>query len=190
MFEIWRSYIGNRKRICYLFSFAIIFFMTVFRVQEVRAQSEDKGYFVLGLIAYNYTDRLIEEYTVDGSGGGDVRLSSPTSGGSGVMCCARLSKDRKERILVTVRWQFDGCSYKTEIPGGKIWERRKFHYKEAKVYLKPSLSKESAYLETHFYADGSVKVKVTDEISLPELKLDEDRADFSKFPKCENNDLE
>jgi len=41
-------------------------------------------------------------------------------------------------------------------------------------------------LETHFYPDGSVKVKVTESISLPELRLDEDRKDQTIFSRCKD----
>lgn len=191
MFGIWKVHIFSEKK--YVTHFFALIFIGIFFLDESnakggRAEIDDKQYAVLGLIAYNYTGRNIETYSVDESSGGDVRQSSPTSGGSGVVCCARISKDQKERILVNVKWQFDGCTYMVKFSAGKVWERRKFHYKEVQVYVDPPLSNEPAYLETHFYPDGSVKVKVTDEISLPELKLSEDRKDLSKFPKCENND--
>lgn len=149
-------------------------------------EEEGKEYFILGLIGFNYTDRLIELYSVDNSGGGHVHLSSPTSGGSGVVCCTRIPKNQKEKIEAKVKWQVDGCVYPVKSSTGKIGERRIFHYKEAVVYLDPPVSSEPAYLETHFYPDGSVKVKATENISLPEIILDEDRKDRTIYSRCEH----
>lgn len=81
-----------------------------------RAGAEQLGgknneYVTLDLIGYNYTDRHISDYDVDGQGGGDVRLSSPTSGGGGIVCCVRLATGEEDPIIVRVRWQVDGCTY-------------------------------------------------------------------------------
>ncbi len=153
---------------------------------KVVEESDAGEYFTLGLIGFNYTDRLIDHYSVDGSGGGHVHLSSPTSGGSGVVCCTRISKTQRERVAVKVKWQVDGCTYPVKSSTGRIGERRIFHYKEALAYLDPPTSSAPAYLETHFYANGSVKVKVTEFISHPEIHLDEDRKDQSIFLRCKD----
>lgn len=146
----------------------------------------DGGYFTLGLVGFNYTDRLIELYSVDSSGGGHVHLSSPTSGGSGVVCCARISKAQRDKIVVKVKWQVDGCTYPVKSSTGRLGERRIFHYKEAIATIDPPTISEPAYLETHFYPNGSVKVRVTEFISLPEIRLDEDRKDQTKFLRCKD----
>lgn len=149
-------------------------------------ESDVGEYFTLGLIGFNYTDRLIDHYSVDSSGGGHVHLSSLTSGGSGVVCCTRISKAQREKVEVKVKWQVDGCTYPVKSSTGRIGERRIFHYKEALVYVDPPTSLAPAYLETHFYPDGSVKVKVTEFISPPEMHLDENRKDQSIFLRCKD----
>lgn len=149
-------------------------------------ESDAGEYFTLGLIGFNYTDRLIDHYSVDSSGGGHVHLSSPTSGGSGVVCCTRISKAQREKVKVKVKWQVDGCTYPVKSSTGRIGERRIFHYKEALAYVEPPTSSAPAYLETHFYPDGSVKVKVTEFISPPEIHLDQDRKDQSIFLRCKD----
>lgn len=150
-------------------------------------EENDAGeYFTLGLIGFNYTDRLIDHYSVDSSGGGHVHLSSPTSGGSGVVCCTRISKAQREKVGVKVKWQVDGCTYPVKSSTGRIGERRIFYYKEALIYVDPPSSSAPAYLETHFYPDGSVKVKVTEFISSPEIHLDQDRKDQSIFLRCKD----
>lgn len=152
----------------------------------VVEESDAGEYFILGLIGFNYTNRLIDHYSIDSSGGGHVHLSSPTSGGSGVVCCTRISKAQREKITVKVKWQVDGCTYPIKSLTGRVGERRIFYYKEALVYMDPPTSLEPAYLETHFYPDGSVKVKVTEFISLPEMRLDEDRKDQTIFSRCKD----
>lgn len=152
----------------------------------VVEESDAGEYFILGLIGFNYTDRLIDHYSVDSSGGGHVHLSSPTSGGSGIVCCTRISKAQREKTEVKVKWQVDGCTYPIKSLTGRVGERRIFYYKEALVYMDPPTSSEPAYLETHFYPDGSVKVKVTESISLPEMRLDEDRKDQTIFSRCKD----
>ena len=149
-------------------------------------ESDAGEYFTLGLIGFNYTDRLIDHYSVDSSAGGHVHLSSPTSGGSGVVCCTRISKAQREKVEVKVKWQVDGCTYPVKSSTGRIGERRIFHYKEALAYVDPPTSSAPAYLETHFYPDGSVKVKVTEFISPPEIHLDQDRKDQSIFLRCKD----
>jgi hypothetical protein len=163
-----------------------ILFMS--RAGAAQFEGQNDEYISLDLIGYNYTDRHISSYRVDSQGGGNIRLSSPTSGGGGIVCCVRLATGESDPIIVRVRWQVDGCTYlmRSEFTGST---QRVFHYfykeKYVKVYrpkgIKPS------HLESHFYPDGSVVVLLTDDMSLPRLSLSESRPDKSKFPKCKND---
>jgi len=144
-------------------------------------------YLMLGLSGYNYTDRLIEEYSVDGTSGGYIRQSSPTSGGSGTTCCVRLAKERQGIIRVNVRWQVDGCRYLVRDFTGRSEEYRHFFYREQEVDVAIPSGKNISYIESHFYPDGHVEVRLTDTTSLPSLKLDKTRPDRSKFPRCKND---
>lgn len=147
------------------------------------------NYYVLGLIGYNYTDRIISEYTVNGGSGGYIALSSKTGGGSGVGCCVRLSKKKPKIFNIRVRWQFNGCVYLTKDErSGLSDKRRHYYYKEAEVVVRNVAEDEPAYLETHFYPDGSIKAIITSEISYAVLQLDERRPDKSEFPRCENDE--
>lgn len=176
--------------IIHIFIFSCIVGMLVTNANANDKNKENSGgngeYFTLGLVGFNYTDRFIEEYSVDGSGGGHIHLSSPTSGGSGVVCCAMMSKSKKTKIAVKVRWQVDGCTYLVKSVTGRTGEMRNFHYEEATVFLDNVAGPKPVYLETHFYPNGSVSVKTTSQVSSPEIKLDEDRRDQSKFSRCED----
>jgi hypothetical protein len=156
--------------------------------KSARNQLKEK-YFLLGLVGYNYTDRHISDYTVNGAGGADVRLSSPTGGGSGITCCVRLKKQSIITPRVKVRWQYDGCVYfmKNDRTGATDWVRH-YYYKEAEVDLQRADSGTPGYVETHFYPDGTVQVFSTDYFSGPRLILDPQRDDKSSFPKCKDDE--
>jgi hypothetical protein len=147
------------------------------------------GYYLLDLVGYNYTDRNIDSYSINGQGGGNVRLSSPTSGGSGIACCVKLSKDEVDYFYVRVRWQFDGCTYilKSSISGSVSKNIRSF-YKESDVNVSRAIGVKPTHLEAHFYPDGSVKVQLTDQLSPPRLSLNEGRVDKSSFPRCKDDE--
>jgi hypothetical protein len=158
--------------------------------QASAAQLEDKinEYVVLDLIGYNYTNRHIRSYDVDGNGGGDVRLSSPTSGGGGIVCCVRLSMKGKNPIIVRIRWQVDGCSYLMNSERSGTTQRlSNYFYKEEYIEVPRPEGIKPRHLESHFYPDGSVVVRLTYDMSTPRLSLSESRPDKSKFPKCEND---
>lgn len=71
---------------------------------DVRASSTDSGPVSLALVGYNYTDRYIDTFSVDGQGGSNLFVSSPTSGGGGSVCCATYWPGLKD-YKVKVRWQ-------------------------------------------------------------------------------------
>lgn len=41
----------------------------------------------LALTGYNYTDRYIDQFEVDGQGGGNIAVSGPNTAGNGSSCC-------------------------------------------------------------------------------------------------------
>lgn len=177
----WGSYI--KIAACALINFMIVV-ATVHGAEDVK---QDNSKVFVSLMGFNYTNRFIDSYSVDDSGGGHVGMSSPTAGGSGTMCCAIIDKSTKEKILVKVRWQVDGCTYLVRNSSGELDKvRHKFH-KEKFVYLEPTSLANPRYLETHFFPDGTIKLQITEDISLPKLKLSDERPDQSKFPRCEND---
>jgi len=158
------------------------------RVGAAQLDGKNNEYITLDLIGYNYTDRHISDYDVDGQGGGNVRLSSPTSGGGGIVCCVRLAMGKPGPIIVRVRWQVDGCTYLMRSPFTGATQRiSHYFFKEEYVEVPRPKGIKPSHLETHFYPDGSVVVRLTDDMALPLLSLNEARADKSKFPKCKND---
>ena len=155
---------------------------------ETPIEKNQETYFLLGLVGYNYTDRYIDSYSVNGADGGFVRLSSPTSGGSGIACCGKLSKQYAGKTKATVRWQVDGCVYliKDERTG-KADKVIHSYFKEKEVDVERAVSNTPAYLETHFYPDGSVRVQVSEHPSVPRFILDKKRPDKSLYPRCKDD---
>lgn len=163
-----------------------IYFMP--RAGAAQLDGKNNEYVTLDLIGYNYTDRDINDYDVDGQSGGIIQLSSPTSGGSGIVCCVRLAMGRSTPIIVRVRWQVDGCTYlmKSEFTGS-TQRLSHYFYKEDYVEVPRPKGIKPRHLESHFYPDGSVAVRLTSDISLPLLSLRESRPEKSKFQKCKND---
>lgn len=142
----------------------------------------------MGLIGFNYTNKTIENYSVNGVGGGNIWLSSNTSGGGGVTCCIDYSPLKLPGGTVKVRWQMDGCLYlmTNEITGASQ-KIRHLYYKEAIVNVEDISQGRPRYIETHLYPDGGVKVLLTRKISDPLVRFSQNRRDESIFPRCKDD---
>jgi hypothetical protein len=65
----------------------------------------------LTITGFNYTSRYIDEFSVNGQGGGNLYVSGPTSGGGGSICCVSYVKGAAAPRII-VRWQSGGCMYR------------------------------------------------------------------------------
>lgn len=144
-------------------------------------ENEAKTHYMLGIIAYNYTDDPIAAFSIDGADGGHVRLSSPTSGGSGTSCCVLLSKNPVWPMQVLVRWQVGGCRVYDE-------DRRsghsQYYYKELITTVERGNRTHPSDIAVHFFKDGSVRVTLSDGWDPPLVKLQKNRAIEKKFSEC------
>ena len=104
---------------------------------------------MLEIVGYNYTDRVVAEFSVNGQWGANVELSTPTSGGGSPMCCVVMKTRTKTPFWVDVEYQMDALgSYLTrkEIePAGP--------YLKARVEVDGPIPPDPEYLEIHFYPD-------------------------------------
>lgn len=140
------------------------------------------------IVGFNYTNRVIDGFSVNGEGAGNVLLSSRTSGGGKTFCCIMLSSGRSDVPRVRVRWQVDGCTYVTRSKiSGEVFENVFPYYKQADVKVSYSRNIKPQHLEVHFYPDGSVSAQLTESISLPRVSLDGQRPDISNFPRCRDD---
>lgn len=163
---------------------------TVGSQYEGTSSSQVQGLLIQG---YNYTDTHIDSFTVNGVGGGNVYVSSPTTGGGGSVCCYSL--DPRSRAQVTIRWAASYCMYATTNKYGETYQWRKSLFREAVVPVEGLRIGEASALEVHFYPDGHVEAAITAGHSPPRLKLpitaDEQRPGASKnFPPCTHEQLQ
>ncbi|WP_257462026.1 DUF3304 domain-containing protein [Archangium lipolyticum] len=122
----------------------------------------------LTLIGFNYTDLYIDSFSVNGQGGGNLYVSSPTSGGGGSVCCVGFSPSSKLPLQVKVRWTRD---------------RRRWCEKE--VLITDPVPASPEYLAVHFFPDGRIEGEITEEY--PEVKLKLRSVDDGKRKASGNN---
>jgi hypothetical protein len=104
---------------------------------------------------YNYTDTYIDSFEVNGAGGGNLAVSTPTSPGGGDTCCMTLVSG----LLL-------GTEFKIK------WTRDRTRWCEQTVQLTKPVPIEPRYFEVHFYVDGHIEVEATQRASEPRLKLE------------------
>jgi len=181
-----RSLISNILDVFVIYLVVSILLIGIARSVEFNAVGNTHAK-TLSLVGYNYTNRIIESYTVDYASGGDIKLSSATSGGGGISCCFDYYPGLAEKMLVKVRWQVDGCTYVLRNPITKATaDVRHLYYKEKMVEVERKTNGTPEFIETHIFPNGSVRVFLTAEISSPILRLDAERADKSSFPRCKD----
>jgi hypothetical protein len=140
----------------------------------------------LTLTGYNYSNRYIDQFSVNGNGGGNLFVSGPTSGGGGSICCVRRVKGATRPVKV--RWQSSACMYSEKASSGsEVFSRIHNYFTEAQVEVTFDNSDHPKYFEVHFYPDGHVEAAMTKEASNPRLVLSKQREDRSSFPRCPND---
>jgi Protein of unknown function (DUF3304) len=156
---------------------------------QAQAQGPSQGLLIQG---YNDTDTYIDSFTVNGAGGGNVFVSSPTTGGGKSVCCFNFNAASK--APVTIRWAASYCMYSATNKYGESYQWRKSIFREVQVPVERPTGIVPAALEVHFYPDGHVEVAVTAGHSPPRLKLpitaDEQRPGASNnFPPCSHEQI-
>ncbi|CAE6792332.1 DUF3304 domain-containing protein [Paraburkholderia nemoris] len=124
----------------------------------------------LAIVGYDYTDRAIAEFSVDGAWAGNLELSSPTNGGGSSVCCVTLKRTIQPPFWVTVQYRKDALE---SYPPRKVIEPAGGYIK-TKVEVKGPIPSDAAYLEIHFFPDGHLEAAVSGEDgpSSPRLKLE------------------
>lgn len=139
----------------------------------------------LAITGYNYTDRYINDFSVNGNGGGNIYVSSPAGGGGGSTCCATyVSGDKAWKVRV--EWQIGGCTFDNSVndDGSLVYSIHPY-YKEVEVQIDPKIPDNPKYLEVHFYPDGHIEAAVTENRSAPRLILERNRENkTSRLVRC------
>jgi hypothetical protein len=140
----------------------------------------------LALHGYNYTDRSIDGFSVNGQSGGNLRLSGPGGGGGGSVCCVNYTAGEKVDT-VTVRWQVAACIVEEgRASDGQMSQHTHNFFKEVEVKVDPAIPTDPHNFEVHFYPDGHIEAAITKEYSRPRIKLDKNRPNKSEYPRCPN----
>jgi hypothetical protein len=138
----------------------------------------------LTITSYNYTNRYIDQFFVNGAGGGNVFVSTESSGGGKGTCCVMYTPGLPPPKTVRVRWQASGCLYYYKGSDGTPFSRTHSYFKEADAAVDPHVPAHPANFEVHFYPDGHVEAAITESMSEPRLKLPASREDRSDYPDC------
>ncbi len=128
-------------------------------------QAEQK---MLSITGYNYTNRYIDGFSVDGQGGSNVLLSEDDAGGGKTSCCILLRPDTKLPVKVHVEWTY-GERW-NHIKGIKLQDAESH---ETDVDLKGPIPKDPTIFVVHFYPDNTVQVEVAADYPKPRLKRSE-----------------
>ena len=109
----------------------------------------------LAINGFNYTDEYIDQVVVAGVGGGNLFVSSPTSGGGKTACCATWRSGTPLPRPIKVEWTRDR----------KRWC-------EKTVQLLGPVPEKPTALGVHFMPNGDIQVEITRGEADPKLKLD------------------
>jgi hypothetical protein len=109
----------------------------------------------LAIHGFNYTDRVIESFSIDFQGGGNIAVSSPTSGGGKTTCCMRWYPGNQLSRPVKIEWM----RYRDD----------KQRWCKKTVMLKSPFPNNPTDVGVHFMPNGDIEVELAE--GFPELKL-------------------
>jgi len=141
-----------------------------------RHSAAERESHALTIYGYNYTNRHIAGFEVNGQGGSDLSVSSESTGGGKGTCCVGWRDGTKLPKKIHVKWISGGCTFLS--PPNKFGERYpsvRHYYSEVDAVLHGPIPSDPGYFEVHFYPDGHVEVAITELPSKPRLKLDRTR---------------
>jgi len=139
----------------------------------------------LTIIGFNYTDRYIDSFEVDGQGGGNLDVSTPSAGGGKGTCCIGWRPGTPLPQKVHVKWAVGGCVQTLTSSTGYVHRAIRHRFKEVEAELLGPIPPNPGYFETHFYPAGHVEVAVTAAVSSPRLSLSPSREKAANDQHCE-----
>lgn len=120
---------------------------------------------MLGITAYNYTDRYIDRFSVNGQGGGNVLISEGDSGGGGTTCCIVWRPGTALPVTMVVEWTY---GYEKDFDTGQLTREAETH--RAEVELTGPVPEHPSVFVVHFYPDNTVQVEVAADYPEPRIK--------------------
>lgn len=138
---------------------------------ERPLSSKRRQHHMLPIAGYNYTDRVIGGFSVNGQGGGNIGLTVRTSLPSGSTCCVGWLEGSELPRTVSVQWVSSYCMRSAEAYGDKFLIREPL-WSVTDVQLEGPVPADPKNFEVHFYRNGKVEVAITRESSVPRVLLD------------------
>ncbi|QIE24156.1 hypothetical protein SBC1_20490 [Caballeronia sp. SBC1] len=128
-----------------------------------------KDPYMLGIMGYNYTDRAVADFAVNGAAGSNVELSTPTAGGGKLSCCVVLGRNIKAPFWIDIEYKMSALE---SYPPRRMIESSG-KYVKARVEVKGPIPPDPSYLEIHFYPDHHIEAAISgaDGPLPPRLKL-------------------
>jgi hypothetical protein len=123
---------------------------------------------MLGITGYNYTDRYIDGFSVNGQGG--TNMGAHTNG-SGEACCIVWRPGTARPVLMFVEWTY-GERWNHE----KVLKLQDAETHRVEVELKGPVPQNPTVFAVHFYPDNTVQVEVAEDYPKPRLR----RSDMAK----------
>jgi Protein of unknown function (DUF3304) len=111
----------------------------------------------LAINGFNYTDLPVDYFSIGSAGGGNIFVSSPTSGGGKTSCCFTWHPISRLPMPVKVEWM-------RNIEGKRRWC-------EKTVQLKGPIPDKPTAFGVHFMQDGDIQVEITQGEADPKLRL-------------------
>lgn len=125
--------------------------------QDYAAETFLREPISLGINGFNYTDAAIDSFSVNSVWGGNIYVSTLTSGGGGTTCCYTLHTLSSHPIPINIKWM--------------RYSNQKQHWCHITVYHAGPIPKNPKYLNVHFMPRGEIEIEITNGFSNLKIKL-------------------
>ncbi|MBU0914962.1 MAG: DUF3304 domain-containing protein [Gammaproteobacteria bacterium] len=123
---------------------------------------------MLAITGYNYTDRYIDGFSVNGQGGSNVLLSDDADGGGKTACCIVWRPGTALPVTMFVEWTY---GIEGNLQTGEVY--REPETLRAEVELTGPVPEHPTVFVVHFYPNNTVQLEVAEDYPKPRLKRSE-----------------
>lgn len=120
----------------------------------------------LAINGFNYTDVAIDLFSVAHQGGGNIFVSTPTSGGGGSTCCVTWRPGTKLPQPILVEWM--------------RYANKKQRWCQKTVMLTGPVPAKPTAIGVHFMPDGDIQIELSEDYPEVKLKLESVGPGFRK----------